>query len=418
MHKAIAPVIRLGLLLSLAAALTGCGKKNAPTAGTELEVAGPGPRPAAGAPAPRPTPPAGPLTDAECQAFAANWEKAVNLRSVEVVGSLIDGDALLASALAGLELPAPVRARVGEAAQARFAAQIIEPILAGATYKFLRLHAKADRKYALCRLLTADGRVNYHDVLLARGPGGRVRAADIYVLFAGELLSQTYRRVVVQLLGQGGAGEANRLKGPDRDLLHSLATLERISAARQKGDLKEARRLFAELPEGMRGEKAFLLLRVQLTPREDEAEYLAALEAFRSRYPEDAGVDLLSIDFFALKKDYAKALEAIGRVEKAVGGDPSLLVQRANVHVLRGANAEARQAARQALEQEPTLLGAYWALVAVSLKEKAFKETLEHLKAIDQKFAVQFADLTAVPEYAEFVKSPQYQEWLAYPKRR
>jgi hypothetical protein len=34
------------------------------------------------------------------------------------------------------------------------------------------------------------------------------------------------------------------------------------------------------------------------------------------------------------------------------------------------------------------------------------------LRRIKATFEVEFEDLTTIPDYAEFVKSPQYQEWL------
>jgi hypothetical protein len=40
-------------------------------------------------------------------------------------------------------------------------------------------------------------------------------------------------------------------------------------------------------------------------------------------------------------------------------------------------------------------------------------DTIAALKLIKQRFQIEFADMTTIAEYAEFVKSPQYQAWLA-----
>ena len=51
-------------------------------------------------------------------------------------------------------------------------------------------------------------------------------------------------------------------------------------------------------------------------------------------------------------------------------------------------------------------------LLGVSLIQKNHDDTLAMLKEIDQKFQLKLNDLTKVREYAEFVKSPQYKQWL------
>ncbi len=40
--------------------------------------------------------------------------------------------------------------------------------------------------------------------------------------------------------------------------------------------------------------------------------------------------------------------------------------------------------------------------------------TLAWLKRIHETLGMTFMDLTTVPDYARFVKSPQYKEWLKY----
>jgi hypothetical protein len=65
---------------------------------------------------------------------------------------------------------------------------------------------------------------------------------------------------------------------------------------------------------------------------------------------------------------------------------------------------------------------AYWALVAVALYERKFDETLQRLQELDQKFKPNFPDFASLELYAEFIKSPQYQQWLksrkAFPSGR
>ena len=39
-------------------------------------------------------------------------------------------------------------------------------------------------------------------------------------------------------------------------------------------------------------------------------------------------------------------------------------------------------------------------------------ENEQKLRRVAEEFGMEFDDLTQVPEYAEYVKSPQYRQWL------
>jgi hypothetical protein len=143
-----------------------------------------------------------------------------------------------------------------------------------------------------------------------------------------------------------------------------------------------------------------------------EAHYLEAVQNFRAYHPDDPCIDLYGITYFLQKKEFARALEMIDRVEKAVGDVSYMNQWRANVHQAAGCWAEARKAAEEAIAAEPTLADAHWILLNVSLHECKHAETLDRLREIERRFAPKFPDFASIPEYAEFVKSPQYQDWL------
>ena len=53
-----------------------------------------------------------------------------------------------------------------------------------------------------------------------------------------------------------------------------------------------------------------------------------------------------------------------------------------------------------------------WILVAVSLKEKAPLDTIRLLTALERDFNLQLQSLEGIPEYADFVKSQEYRDWM------
>ncbi len=138
------------------------------------------------------------------------------------------------------------------------------------------------------------------------------------------------------------------------------------------------------------------------------------IEEFRKTYPNDRCIDLISIDGYFLHKDYDAAMKCVDRVDESLGGDPYLDTLRANVCEMRGDHKEALRLCRRAIEREPSLLHAHWALVTFLLSDKDYPGVLAHLKEMDRRFSLSFDDLSEVPAYAGFVKSPQYKKWLAY----
>jgi hypothetical protein len=87
---------------------------------------------------------------------------------------------------------------------------------------------------------------------------------------------------------------------------------------------------------------------------------------------------------------------------------------KANIYCAAADFVNARQAAAKALKNEPTLLEAHRASILVSLGEKKHEETLMLLKSMTERFPKEVGDLEKEPGYADFVKSPQYQQWLEY----
>jgi hypothetical protein len=69
-------------------------------------------------------------------------------------------------------------------------------------------------------------------------------------------------------------------------------------------------------------------------------------------------------------------------------------------------------ACRIAYQHDSTLPDAFWILVTVSLDNRDFGLTASLLTHLEDKCGAQLGNLKDIPEYADFVKSPQYAEWM------
>jgi hypothetical protein len=209
-------------------------------------------------------------------------------------------------------------------------------------------------------------------------------------------------------------GFLNKLVTGEQAYLKDYPKLLNVAGLINLGKMQEALTIIKGMQPETQKQKMVLLNRVRAAQSSDEKEYTAVLEDFRNLFPKDPCLDLLLIDYYTLKKDFPQAIESIDRLDKSVGVDPYLNVIRAGISEASGDLTGAARFAARAMDQEPTLLPAYFAAVGISMKAAKYDETLTLLKALDQKFNMQFNDLKTVPEYAGFVKSPQYPQWLEY----
>jgi hypothetical protein len=363
------------------------------------------------------------ITDADVVSFAKAVETAYQNTDSKAYSDLIDWDALLDKVTTGVDAPEQFRTtfRSGILKSTRdpngFLRALFDESKAGSRFSMIRSRLRDKQKTALFRLGSSGG-VNYWEFLLARDNLGKVRASDIYIFAAGETLSATFHRIYVQAVAQKNRGFLAKLAGGDQDFLKSAAKLKDISDNIRVGKNAEALAIYNALPETVKKDKLFMLARIRATQNLNDKLYTEAIDRYREHYPKDAAVDILSIDGFTLNKQYDKALDAIDRLDKLVDGDSYLNVMRSALLILAEKPEEARKAGKIGIEAEPKIVDGYWVLLSAELKLNDYPAVLATLKKIDQNFALEFADLATVPEYAGFAKSPQYKEWNEYLKSK
>ncbi len=76
-----------------------------------------------------------------------------------------------------------------------------------------------------------------------------------------------------------------------------------------------------------------------------------------------------------------------------------------------GDEAAAKADYDRVIAQDPTLTQAGFARLGMALKEKDHAKTLELLLTLEDKARVELKDLKTVPEFADFVKSPEFERW-------
>jgi tetratricopeptide (TPR) repeat protein len=269
----------------------------------------------------------------------------------------------------------------------------------------------------LFRLLSSNGALNYHDWLLGRSKTGAVTATDCHIFLAGELYSDNLRRSFLPLAHKSAGASVENLSGPEKDFVAHFDKFALMGRYAQERNWRQALKTYKELPASVQASKPAMNIRLLAAQAVSSAEYLATIDDFRKHYPNDAMIDLISIDGYILRKDYDRALEAIDRVDKSLGGDPYLKVLRGNILLRQHKLDAARDLVQKALNEDPNLLRAYYAMIEISLDQRDYAETVKWLKKAES-LGVTFGDLTRVRSFDQFVRSPEYKAWKDLHRRK
>ncbi len=280
-------------------------------------------------------------------------------------------------------------------------------------YELLRLHSVDTQKRLLFRMVTPNG-LNYHDIELERSPQGELEIVDFGVAVSGEKLSETMRRLISIAAAQKKGTVIQRIAGTVNQFEAHIDTIETFNKQKAAGEYAAALETLKRFPVALKNEKTFALSRILLAGQLDQDEYLAAMGDFRKTFPNEACIDLMAIDYHLLRKEYDQAIAATDRFDRSIGGDPYLNHNRLAIY----SHAERWDGARAALEKiaefEPDSSDIQFAFVNIGLNQRDFDLVLRSLKILKSKFRVLIEDLRTIPAYSEFVRSPQYREWLTF----
>lgn len=340
-------------------------------------------------------------------AFAKEIEKGLAAGRGKAFDSRVDLGALVDKATARVQAPPQMAAGFGKGLTDNFTFgdQIVKELQAdGASYKFLRLKRVDGETRALFRLVGPNG-INYHELTLDT-TGPRPRVTDVYIYITGESLSQTFRRAFLQMAMSEARGKAAA-----EEFMAEFEKVRQMAALTREGNGAEAMAVYNTMSPKTQAQKIVQVSRVMAAANLDEKLYAEVMEDYRNRFKDDPTVDLVSIDAHFLRGDFEQATAAVDRVDKAVGGDPYLEVMRGSFSLAQGKTDEAKARAQKALKAEPGLYQAYDLLLSVSLAQKDHAETARLLGVFEDKFGMEFGDLSNVEDFKPFRQSDAYRKW-------
>lgn len=334
----------------------------------------------------------------------------------------LDWTALIDRSAAGLDVPVAMKTGFRQGVQKSAGSaeglfgQIRKQVELGGSYKFIRAYTDAEGTRVKIRMLPVAGGVNFHDYLI-REVGGQVIAVDFKIALAGEDFSQIMRRFLIPLVANENRGILERLTAKESDLIKHLDDLQSITKANQSGHPEEVAGIVSRLPEEVRNEKVCLLQELQAAQSLGDNDKMESIIArYRKVYPQDPAIDILSIDYFVLKKQLDQALLSAERFRKSTGDEAYMLTMVGDLQWQLGNFKQARASVDKAIEREPDFLNAHWTLVAIALSQKDHTTVRKTLERLTTEFAVVLDPqvIRTTPNYAEFVKSPEFDRLLKF----
>ncbi len=349
-----------------------------------------------------------PITQAEAEVFAKKFETAMG-KCTHDVEEMIDLEIMLRTGMAGRKLePGFIEGAIRGARQADTTSQMLcAELPKGGSYKLLRIRTINGEPRPLFRAVYKGGAFNYHELRLGTtADNPKVRAIDMYVYLSGENLSATFSNIL------GGA-----LKGMDNgdDPGALKDVMGRVNASKARGDFKAAKAELAQLPPSLTHLKSVRLLEIQLDMELEEANYLVAIDSYRKDFPDDPSIDMVSLDGFVLRKDYKGTLKALDHLDKRVGGDPYIDVQRSHMFLADGNPTEAARTAKAATTAEPELIDGWYAAVDAGSATKDYAGAVAAMKVLKDKFQIDLPEesLAKEPQFAGLLASPDYKAFKA-----
>ena len=290
----------------------------------------------------------------------------------------------------------------------KYLAPISSVIKDGGAYQLIHFKQRGDYSFALFRLLSASGTYNYH-LLRIRKIRGQIRADQFFNAYDGVELSETIRSDL--------AGQAEHLMSSKQITDAQKRLLEDLKIQKQMRDAvgfefeEEALKIYNQLPSRLQMSRLPMLYRIRAIPDTDQATYLAAINEFLAKFPNDPAIGFIALDAAAISQD-VDLLQRGHQIHKEwTEGDPYLdLLVGANLAML----GQAELAKKITESVDPSNIdvpAGHTYKLSIASANGDHEEVLKQLGLLRDRYKLNFQDLDKIEQFKSFVKSPQYEQW-------
>lgn len=355
------------------------------------------------------------------QSFEARFESIVdqlNQGSKEEFVEDLDVDAILQRAFDGLDLDPGVRSRFANnviRGKKNIVSSFVRRTPEGSYTKLLKVRVNGDKATALVRYDLGRLGYGYHQYEMVRDDAGNIRIVDWLDYTAGRTYSDMLRQSVVTYdpTESSVRGLVKSYDGNDK----SYARLAELMQAVRDKDFSSYKRIEPSLDRSLRYSLFMHLLNCDIGKMSrDQNQYNNAYRKLENNFGDNPALALMLMNYRISKGDFDDLGDSLRQLQQAFGvRDAALLLLMSRAALGSRHTDDAAVLADEAISIEPQLESAYWAAINAHVLLQHYSFAVSTARSLEDQFdkSLERELFEKNGRYANFVKSPQYEQWQA-----
>ncbi len=355
------------------------------------------------------------------QSFEARFESIVdqlNKGSKEEFIEDLDVDAILQRAFDGLDLDPGVRSRFANnviRGKKNIVSSFVRRTPEGSYTKLLKVRVNGDRATALVRYDLGRLGYGYHQYELVKDDAGNIRIVDWLDYTAGRTYSEMLRQSVVTYdpTDSSVRGLVKSYAGNDK----SYARLAELMQAVRDKDFSSYKRIEPSLDRSLRYSLFMHLLNCDIGKMSrDQNQYNNAYRKLENNFGDNPALALMLMNYRISKGDFDDLGDSLRQLQQAFGvRDAAVLLLMSRATLGSRHTDDAAVLADEAISIEPQLESAYWAAINAHVLLQHYSFAVSTARSLEDQFdqSLERELFEKNGRYANFVKSPQYEQWQA-----
>ncbi len=355
------------------------------------------------------------------QSFEARFESIVdqfNQGSKEEFIEALDIDAILRRAFDGLDLDPAVRSRFANnviRGKKNIVSSFVRRTPEGSYTKLLNVRVNGDKATALLRYDLGRIGYGYHQYELVRDDEGNIRIVDWLDYTAGRTYSDMLRQSVVTYdpTELSVRGLVKSYDGSDE----SYARLAELMQAVRDKDFNSYHRIEPSLDRRLKHSLFMHLLNCDVGKMSrDQNRYNDAYRALENNFGDNPALALMLMNYRLSKGDFDDLGQSLRQLQQAFGvRDAAVLLLMSRAALGARHTDDAAVLADEAISIEPQLESAYWAAINAHVLLQHYSFAVSTARSLEDQFdkSLERELFEKSGRYANFVKSPQYEQWQA-----
>ena len=355
------------------------------------------------------------------QSFEARFESIVdqlNKGSKEEFIEDLDVDAILQRAFDGLDLDPGVRSRFANnviRGKKNIVSSFVRRTPEGSYTKLLKVRVNGDKATALVRYDLGRLGYGYHQYELVKDDAGNIRIVDWLDYTAGRTYSEMLRQSVVTYdpTESSVRGLVKSYDGNDK----SYARLAELMQAVRDKDFSSYKRIEPSLDRSLRYSLFMHLLNCDIGKMSrDQNQYNNAYRKLENNFGDNPALALMLMNYRISKGDFDDLGDSLRQLQQAFGvRDAAVLLLMSRAALGSRHTDDAAVLADEAISIEPQLESAYWAAINAHVLLQHYSFAVSTARSLEDQFdkSLERELFEKNGRYANFVKSPQYEQWQA-----